>query len=103
MLPGSEPAPGSVSPKQPTSSPLASLGRYFRRRSEEHTSELQSLMRISYAVFCLKKKNITQYSLVVFIVRSFNMLEYHIYLTHFISFSVYMFLTFLNLSSSSLL
>src|SRR3546814_6881653 len=27
------------------------------RRSEEHTSELQSLMRISYAVFCLKKKN----------------------------------------------
>src|SRR3546814_2294772 len=33
-------------------------------RSEEHTSELQSLMRISYAVFCLKKKNtvINQYS-----------------------------------------
>src|SRR3546814_6617551 len=28
-----------------------------RQRSEEHTSELQSLMRISYAVFCLKKKN----------------------------------------------
>src|SRR3546814_4690887 len=28
------------------------------RRSEEHTSELQSLMRISYAVFCLKKKKI---------------------------------------------
>src|SRR3546814_1451404 len=28
------------------------------RRSEEHTSELQSLMRISYAVICLKKKNI---------------------------------------------
>src|SRR3546814_4420159 len=28
----------------------------IRRRSEEHTSELQSLMRISYAVFCLKKK-----------------------------------------------
>src|SRR3546814_9537198 len=28
-------------------------------RSEEHTSELQSLMRISYAVFCLKKKNQT--------------------------------------------
>src|SRR3546814_4894755 len=27
-----------------------------KRRSEEHTSELQSLMRISYAVFCLKKK-----------------------------------------------
>src|SRR3546814_9798206 len=30
-------------------------------RSEEHTSELQSLMRISYAVFCLKKKNTTNY------------------------------------------
>src|SRR3546814_1274580 len=28
----------------------------FSKRSEEHTSELQSLMRISYAVFCLKKK-----------------------------------------------
>src|SRR3546814_9849822 len=32
-------------------------GRKRTRRSEEHTSELQSLMRISYAVFCLKKKN----------------------------------------------
>src|SRR3546814_6396664 len=31
--------------------------RIDHRRSEEHTSELQSLMRISYAVFCLKKKN----------------------------------------------
>src|SRR3546814_7856808 len=30
---------------------------YSSQRSEEHTSELQSLMRISYAVFCLKKKN----------------------------------------------
>src|SRR3546814_4545563 len=37
--------------------------RVFRRqvRSEEHTSELQSLMRISYAVFCLKKKKNTTY------------------------------------------
>src|SRR3546814_7160283 len=38
----------------------ANLARRFRQgtahRSEEHTSELQSLMRISYAVFCLKKK-----------------------------------------------
>src|SRR3546814_5850486 len=32
------------------------LQRYQARRSEEHTSELQSLMRNSYAVFCLKKK-----------------------------------------------
>src|SRR3546814_2379685 len=30
---------------------------FEQARSEEHTSELQSLMRISYAVFCLKKKN----------------------------------------------
>src|SRR3546814_7553240 len=37
-------------------------GRYFGPiRSEEHTSELQSLMRISYAVFCLKKKTLTHY------------------------------------------
>src|SRR3546814_2799237 len=32
------------------------IERFARHRSEEHTSELQSLMRISYAVFCLKKK-----------------------------------------------
>src|SRR3546814_5974734 len=37
--------------------PLAGVGPACKReRSEEHTSELQSLMRISYAVFCLKKK-----------------------------------------------
>src|SRR3546814_9467608 len=38
---------------------LRPLGRraMLGARSEEHTSELQSLMRISYAVFCLKKKN----------------------------------------------
>src|SRR3546814_8430095 len=38
--------------------PFTAMGRGVagRRRSEEHTSELQSLMRISYAVFCLKKK-----------------------------------------------
>src|SRR3546814_8733144 len=44
--------PGTVGP----------LWRYVRGnpgRSEEHTSELQSLMRISYAVFCLKKKKYT--------------------------------------------
>src|SRR3546814_2032184 len=44
-----------------TSALIASLGAIFGKhrraklRSEEHTSELQSLMRISYAVFCLKK------------------------------------------------
>src|SRR3546814_3218733 len=37
-------------------------GRLSYVRSEEHTSELQSLMRISYAVFCLKKKNNQQTS-----------------------------------------
>src|SRR6056297_3973927 len=41
-------------PPGPTRGPAP--GRWRRRRSEEHTSELQSLRRISYAVFCLKKK-----------------------------------------------
>src|SRR3546814_4989239 len=36
---------------------LIARGDIDQVRSEEHTSELQSLMRISYAVFCLKKKN----------------------------------------------
>src|SRR3546814_7380131 len=36
---------------------LRSRAQHPLARSEEHTSELQSLMRISYAVFCLKKKN----------------------------------------------
>src|SRR3546814_5056765 len=38
----------------------ATLRRDHGVRSEEHTSELQSLMRSSYAVFCLKKKNISE-------------------------------------------
>src|SRR3546814_5442752 len=38
---------------------LHQLGSDYIVRSEEHTSELQSLMRISYAVFCLQKKNHT--------------------------------------------
>src|SRR3546814_5005177 len=40
--------------------PILALDPLFVLRSEEHTSELQSLMRISYAVFCLKKKKIKQ-------------------------------------------
>src|SRR3546814_7171322 len=53
-----QPRPFAIGMDDPTTpvvtmQPLA--GRV--RRSEEHTSELQSLMRISYAVFCLKKKN----------------------------------------------
>src|SRR3546814_7696826 len=47
-----------------TSGPAAKAGsgsiRSRKARSEEHTSELQSLMRISYAVFCLKKKTNNQ-------------------------------------------
>src|SRR3546814_6502524 len=39
------------------------LFQYGEQRSEEHTSELQSLMRISYAVFCLKKKHTTTYNI----------------------------------------
>src|SRR3546814_5025016 len=51
------PGPGSG----PDPEPMAGLGVSVapgrnKPRSEEHTSELQSLMRISYAVFCLKKK-----------------------------------------------
>src|SRR3546814_7848526 len=53
-LPGGNPETMASSVAQP-------LERQFSQipglRSEEHTSELQSLMRISYAVFCLKKKN----------------------------------------------
>src|SRR3546814_3690610 len=40
--------------------PAGAGGLSHRGRSEEHTSELQSLMRISYAVFCLKKKKKSQ-------------------------------------------
>src|SRR3546814_8828990 len=45
------------SARRPCPVPAPPRGRQVERRSEEHTSELQSLMRISYAVFCLKKKN----------------------------------------------
>src|SRR3546814_3653695 len=52
----------SIAAKLPNSDNLKMWGRFTAyavaasSRSEEHTSELQSLMRISYAVFCLKKK-----------------------------------------------
>src|SRR3546814_1876154 len=39
---------------------LVAAGRLLLKRSEEHTSELQSLMRISYAVFCLQKQTHTK-------------------------------------------
>src|SRR3546814_10358941 len=43
----------------PLSSSVSEIDHIYGVRSEEHTSELQSLMRISYAVFCLKKKKKT--------------------------------------------
>src|SRR3546814_4097165 len=49
--------PGEPPTKETAEALFAGL---FFDRSEEHTSELQSLMRISYAVFCLKKKKNTQ-------------------------------------------
>src|SRR3546814_2577433 len=55
------PRPESLPDKQHNSVPhrqrSGPLRPAYQSRSEEHTSELQSLMRISYAVFCLKKKN----------------------------------------------
>src|SRR3546814_1075795 len=58
------PASGSRGPdrrsadRQPGRHHAAEIQEFWRgTRSEEHTSELQSLMRISYAVFCLKKNN----------------------------------------------
>src|SRR3546814_8598678 len=50
--------PGFRDRKGPNENPAA-VRRHRAGRSEEHTSELQSLMRISYAVFCLKKKKQT--------------------------------------------
>src|SRR3546814_7412366 len=52
----------SVKPRAPCAAPDSQRilgGVLGAQRSEEHTSELQSLMRISYAVFCLKKKKKT--------------------------------------------
>src|SRR3546814_4809969 len=59
--------PTPVRPQASCTTTWRSSSTSFRRpavlgRSEEHTSELQSLMRISYAVFCLKKKTTNEYS-----------------------------------------
>src|SRR3546814_2129173 len=67
---GPSDAPVTADAMQRSTGPLRADGRWLRDaqgrivilhglRSEEHTSELQSLMRISYAVFCLKKQNDT--------------------------------------------
>src|SRR3546814_5704723 len=66
---GSSLATGVIAPVRPIwmSMPMRrvvprSAGNLCAIRSEEHTSELQSLMRISYAVFCLKKKKTTHHN-----------------------------------------
>src|SRR3546814_9099243 len=57
--------------------PAESRRGLFDGRSEEHTSELQSLMRISYAVFCLKKKKkkILQYNHIIYTIYHPNTTE----------------------------
>src|SRR3546814_5544274 len=54
-------SPGRIVEARTIAFPAIALHRIDTERSEEHTSELQSLMRISYAVFCLKKKNHDQH------------------------------------------
>src|SRR3546814_2781204 len=66
LTPGARPRPAVPAPRRRTLSarsrsrvlPVPCRTSAWCSRSEEHTSELQSLMRISYAVFCLKKKNL---------------------------------------------
>src|SRR3546814_1482595 len=55
-MPTPDPAPESILIVDFGSQVTQLIARRVRERSEEHTSELQSLMRSSYAVFCLKKK-----------------------------------------------
>src|SRR3546814_2378566 len=70
------------------------------QRSEEHTSELQSLMRISYAVFCLKKKNSFFYFLLN--IYSFFSLSLYLYLPSLLfTFFFFLFLTFFSFFSLS--
>src|SRR3546814_8142934 len=57
---GGKCAPSTVCNRMEIRPPQASPTSQACARSEEHTSELQSLMRISYAVFCLKKKKCTR-------------------------------------------
>src|SRR3546814_4473877 len=53
---GMDLVPASHEPATAEASDHGAISEHEHHRSEEHTSELQSLMRISYAVFCLKKK-----------------------------------------------
>src|SRR3546814_4726399 len=57
------PPPSARRGSSPRASPASRRRRPAPERSEEHTSELQSLMRISYAGFCLKKKKVTYHRL----------------------------------------
>src|SRR3546814_4686563 len=52
----------AYTPNACSPSPRCGYSHGYRNRSEEHTSELQSLMRISYAVFCLIKTNTNRYN-----------------------------------------
>src|SRR3546814_2866635 len=79
------PGPASPAPQLPCD-PRAQPARLWRRRgaarnpdrSEEHTFELQSLMRISYAVFCLKKKNKTKVNIVYYL-NTLQQLHHYLY------------------------
>src|SRR3546814_8867216 len=53
---GYRPCPIASTDQSRQNRPTAAAPNHARRRSEEHTSDLQSLMSISYAVFCLKKQ-----------------------------------------------
>src|SRR3546814_8039375 len=55
-------AKASCTPHSGQRASPSTSGDWLAPRSEEHTSELQSLMRISYAVFCLKKKKNNNYA-----------------------------------------
>src|SRR3546814_1554123 len=59
VLPGGVAKPDALRMDEPAITFLKAWAEAGKPRSEEHTSELQSLMRISYAVFCLKKKKNT--------------------------------------------
>src|SRR3546814_2722939 len=74
--------------------PKPEKGRLYR--SEEHTSELQSLMRISYAVFCLTKKIILFLFIFFFISLSYLLIHriYSIYISIFFTFFSYLFIFF---------
>src|SRR3546814_1842935 len=80
IAPAQEPvkAERGASPRSTISSAaISSLVNRLRRRlrSEEHTSELQSLMRISYAVFCLKKKNKQTFSVSIHLQININQIS----------------------------